>query len=54
MRPSDLPEEDAAAVAMRERAQFARFALGNLFDVSPDAIFVTDTEGVIRAANPRA
>jgi len=54
MRPSDFPEEDAAAVAAHERAQFARSALENLFDVSPDAIFVTDTEGVIRGANPRA
>ena len=54
MRPSDSPEQDAAAVAAHERAQFARFALENLFDVSPDAIFVTDTEGVIRGANPRA
>jgi PAS domain S-box-containing protein len=28
--------------------------LENLFDVSPDAIFVTDADGVIRGANPRA
>jgi PAS domain S-box-containing protein len=28
--------------------------LENLFDVSPDAIFVTDAQGVIRSANPRA
>jgi PAS domain S-box-containing protein len=28
--------------------------LENLFEVSPDAIFVTDTEGIIRGANPRA
>jgi PAS domain S-box-containing protein len=54
MRPSDSPEEDAAAVAGQERAQFAQFAFENLFEVSPDAIFVTDTEGVIRGANPRA
>ncbi|MGA8743479.1 MAG: sigma 54-interacting transcriptional regulator [Terracidiphilus sp.] len=26
----------------------------NLFDISPDAIFVTDAEGIIRGANPRA
>ncbi len=54
MRPSDSPEQDAAAVAAHERAQFAQSALENLFDVSPDAIFVTDSEGVIRGANPRA
>ncbi|HSZ18130.1 MAG TPA: sigma 54-interacting transcriptional regulator [Terracidiphilus sp.] len=28
--------------------------MANLFDVSPDAIFVTDGAGVIRSANPRA
>ena len=54
MRPSDSPEEDAAAGAMHERAQFAQSASENLFDVSPDAILVTDDKGVIRGANPRA
>src|SRR5258708_148599 len=53
MRPTDSPE-DAAAAAEVNRAEFARFALENLFTISPDAIFVTDSEGVIRAANPRA
>ena len=28
--------------------------LGNLFALSPDAIFITDAEGVIRNANPRS
>jgi len=37
-----------------DRAEFAQSALENLFEVSPDAIFVTDTHGVIRGANPRA
>jgi len=41
-------------MAQHDRAQAAHTALENLFDVSPDAIFVTDAEGVIRAANPRA
>ena len=54
MRPSDSPDQDAAAAAEHQRAQFAHSALENLFDVSPDAIFVTDAEGVIRGANPRA
>ncbi|MGA7859497.1 MAG: sigma 54-interacting transcriptional regulator [Terracidiphilus sp.] len=54
MRPSDSPDQDAAAAPKHERAQFAHSALENLFDVSPDAIFVTDAEGVIRGANPRA
>jgi PAS domain S-box-containing protein len=54
MRPSDSPEEAAAASPTHERAKLAHSALENLFDVSPDAIFVTDAEGVIRGANPRA
>jgi PAS domain S-box-containing protein len=53
MRPSDSPE-DAATAAGQDRAQFAHAALENLFEVSPDAIFVTDAQGVIRGANPRA
>ena len=54
MRPSDSPEQDAAAAGGVKRAEFGRFALENLFEISPDAIFVTDGEGVIRDANPRA
>jgi formate hydrogenlyase transcriptional activator len=54
MRPSDSPEQDAAAWAGDQLAQFAKSALENLFDISPDAIFVTDEQGVIRGANPRA
>jgi PAS domain S-box-containing protein len=54
MRLPDSPEQDAAAQAAQSRAEFFRSALENLFDVSPDAIFVTDAEGVIRGANPRA
>jgi formate hydrogenlyase transcriptional activator len=54
MRPSDSPEPDAAAVAQAGRAEFARFALENLFEFTPNAIFVTDSQGLIRSANPRA
>ncbi len=54
MRPSDSPEQDAAAAVRVKRAEFGRFALENLFEISPDAIFITDGEGVIREANPRA
>jgi PAS domain S-box-containing protein len=54
MRPSDSPEQAAAASVEQDRAEFAQSALENLFDVSPDAIFVTDEQGVIRGANPRA
>ena len=54
MRPTDSPDQDAAAAAEVKRAEFARFALENLFTISPDAILVTDVDGIIRAANPRA
>jgi len=54
MRPSDSPEEFAATAAENNRAEFAQSALENLFEVSPDAIFVTDAQGVIHGANPRA
>jgi formate hydrogenlyase transcriptional activator len=58
MGSSGSPEKDAATTAERGSAEngvmFAQLALENLFDVSPDAIFVTDAQGVIRGANPRA
>src|SRR5579859_6625088 len=54
MRLSDSPEQDAATAAEVKRAKFTHFALENLFDLSPDAIFVTDAQGIIREANPRA
>src|ERR1700683_3832309 len=49
--PSQL--DDRASPAGAE-AEFARFAAQNLFQLSPDAILVTDAQGIIRAANPRA
>ena len=54
MRPSDSPQQAAAATPSHHQAELARSALENLFEVSPDAIFVTDAEGIIRGANPRA
>jgi PAS domain S-box-containing protein len=54
MRPSDSPEETIAATPKHDRAELAQSALENLFEVSPDAIFVTDPQGIIRGANPRA
>src|ERR1700688_3083759 len=45
---------DAAYLARQHRAEFARIAIENHFAISPDAIFVTDAEGLIRLANPRA
>jgi len=54
MRLSDSPEQDAVAAVGAKRAEFAQFAVENLFDVSPDAILVSDSTGTIRAANPRS
>jgi len=54
MRSSDSPERDATAAAEASSAKAAQFALANLFAVSPNAIFVTDENGVILKANPRA
>ncbi len=50
----DLPEQAAATVTGQSRGEFAQSALENLFAFSPDAIFVTEPSGAIRAANPRA
>lgn len=44
MRPFDSPETDAAAATEHDRADSARSALESLFDISPDAIFVTDAK----------
>jgi PAS domain S-box-containing protein len=54
MHLSDSPRQDATETAELHRARSAEFDLANLFEISPDAIFVTDGNGVIRAANPRA
>src|SRR5579859_6396147 len=54
MHLSDSPEKDAAVSAGNKQAEFAHFALENLFHISPDAIFVTDAHGIIRESNPRA
>jgi len=35
-------------------SKFARIALDNLFEISPDSIFVTDGDGMIRDANRQA
>jgi PAS domain S-box-containing protein len=54
MLPFDSPNREAAAWSTQDQTEFAQLALQNLFEVSPDAIFVTDAKGVIRGANPRA
>jgi PAS domain S-box-containing protein len=54
MPQPDSPDWDQAALTQHERAKPSSFAFENLYELSPDAIFVTDPEGIIRSANPRA
>ena len=54
MPSSDSPGWDASATPEPGHAAIAQFALEDLFEFSPDAIFVTDAHGVIRDANSRA
>jgi PAS domain S-box-containing protein len=54
MRPSDSSELAAAAPAVFDWAGLVRSMIEQLFELSPDAIFVTDEDGIIRGSNPRA
>ncbi|HEY6491607.1 MAG: sigma 54-interacting transcriptional regulator [Terracidiphilus sp.] len=54
MGPSDSPEMGAASSPQGKRAEIGLSARENLFEISPDAILVTDATGVILGANPRA
>lgn len=54
MHLSDSPERSTTNRDTERSSEVAKTALENLFEVSPDAIFVTDAQGVIRGANPRA
>jgi PAS domain S-box-containing protein len=54
MRSSDSPGWDAPDLPEQAESRTAHVALENLFEFSPDAIFVTDANGAIRDANPRA
>jgi PAS domain S-box-containing protein len=53
MGPSDSPGQHAGAQE-RARPGFAQDTIERLFEFSPDAILVSDENGVMRAANPRA
>jgi PAS domain S-box-containing protein len=53
MVPSDSYGRETAEEENKEPG-FARSTIERLFEFSPDAILVTDQEGVMRAANPRA
>ncbi len=54
MRSSEFYEQDPTAVAKRIPAGLAQTTIDHLFELSPDAILITDLGGVIRGANPRA
>jgi formate hydrogenlyase transcriptional activator len=54
MHPSDFPGRDAPGTAEERPAGFVQATIEHLFDFSPDGILVTDGEGKIREANPRA
>ncbi len=53
MGPLDSPGQHAGA-SERARPGFAQDTIERLFEFSPDAILVSDGNGVMRAANPRA
>jgi PAS domain S-box-containing protein len=53
MCPSDSPRQGTATEKSAEPG-FAQNTIERLFEFSPDAILVTDGDGVMRAANPRA
>ena len=53
MGPSDSPEQRTGAQE-RVHPGFAQNTIERLFEFSPDAILVSDGNGVMRAANPRA
>ncbi len=53
MGPSDFPPQGTAARRFVEPG-FAQNTIERLYEFSPDAILVTDKDGIMRSANPRA
>src|SRR5579863_2731522 len=53
MGPSNPPGQPPGA-RQHAHPEFARETIDRLFEFSPDAILVTDRDGKVRAANPRA
>jgi PAS domain S-box-containing protein len=51
--PPDRPEQDATDLA-KDQTEIAEFNMPSLFALSPDAILVTDMDGIIRDSNPQA
>jgi len=54
MRSPDSPEQDATVLTRDAGAKLAQLTLESVFSQCPDAIFVTDPDGMILSANPRA
>jgi PAS domain S-box-containing protein len=54
MRPSEFPDQDAAAEEKGIRAGLVQETIEHLFEFCPDAIVITDSSGIVRGANPRA
>jgi formate hydrogenlyase transcriptional activator len=54
MVPLDTPECDRPVSPEPVQSQTATFVHESLFDLSPDAILVTDLQGIVKDANPRA
>jgi PAS domain S-box-containing protein len=53
MGPSEFPAQDASAEENDTPADLARKTIERLFEFCPDAIVITDSEGIVRGANPR-
>jgi len=53
MNGNVFPEPCVPIADLTPPSKFARIALENLFEISPDAIVVSDADGTIREANPR-
>jgi formate hydrogenlyase transcriptional activator len=54
MRPSELPESGPTAEEQCIPVSLAQITIEHLFEICPDAILVTDHDGIVRNANPRA
>ncbi|HUA91897.1 MAG TPA: sigma 54-interacting transcriptional regulator [Terracidiphilus sp.] len=54
MCPSELPESGPTAEEQRIPVSLAQITIEHLFEICPDGILVTDHDGIVRNANPRA
>jgi formate hydrogenlyase transcriptional activator len=54
MQPPDPPDQDRADSTEHDHSEFVQLTLESLCSLSPDAVLVTDIDGVIRASNLQA